>query len=91
MGLSFHTEFYDRWSINFILFRGKYLNKIGGRDDEEIISNYLSRQNGRHGYALGSAVVCHFSFNYQKEYLYSTDILDKYDQLSKKYLDVKSN
>ena len=83
----FHTEFYGRWSINFILFRGKFINKMPRTgDDEESISNHVSRQYGRHGYALGSAVVCHFSFNFQKEYLYTTDILDRYDKLSKDYL-----
>ena len=81
----FHYDFYGRWSINFILFKGKIVNKIALEDDEEWISNYLSRSYRRHGYALGSAVVSHFSYNFQKEYLYTTNILDKYDQLSKEY------
>jgi hypothetical protein len=82
----FHSEFYGRWSINFILSKGRFLNRIIEGDDEEWISNHVMRRYGRHGYALGSAVVCHFSYNYQKEYLYSTNILEKYDNLSKIYL-----
>lgn len=82
----FHSEAYGRWSINFILFRGKIINKMPRTgDDEEMISNHLSSMHRRHGYALGSAVVCHFSYNFQKEYLYTTNILDRYDELSKSY------
>ena len=40
----------------------------------------------KHSIALGAAIVAHFSFWSQYQYLVKTDILDKYDRLSVKYL-----
>jgi hypothetical protein len=81
----FHSVEYSRWSINFILFKGKYVNKIEGFDDEEAISNHISRKYGKHGYALGSAIVSHFSYFPQISYLLTTNLLEKYSSLSKVY------
>ena len=69
------------------MFRGGIVNKISPTiDEEDRISNHLMKKHVRNGYALGSAVVCNFSYNYQKEYLWTANIIDKYDNLSNVYL-----
>ena len=87
----FHSEKYYRWSINFVLMRGKYVNKISKnypkkRDDELLISQVLPELHKRNCYALGSAVVSHFSYYIQYNYMKNTNLLQRYDDLSKKYL-----
>ena len=84
----FHCVNYSSWSISFILLRSKYAKKICGADDEVSMSISLPMERGRHGYALGSAVVSHFSNRFQEKYLHSTNILDKYDQLSRDYFSI---
>ena len=87
---------YEAWRINFILFRGNVVNKMNNKyeqieSDEEIITEYLTRDIKKHCFAVRSAVVSHFAYsqdgNY--EYLSKTNILSKYDKLSKDYLKSK--
>ena len=81
----FHKFNYSRWSINFILFRGKYINKIHLSklgSDEHIISIEIPKEHNKHAYALGSAIVSHFSYMKQYVYLSKTDILNKYKLIS---------
>ena len=89
----FHQMGYERWSINFVLMRGKYANKMkimlpNFDDDEVAISLEIPKKYGKHCYALGSAIVVHFSYFTQASYLNKTDLLKRYDNLSKKYLNI---
>ena len=91
----FNSYNYDRWRINFILFRGSILNKIetlypNDASDEEIITQVLPKDMNRHNYVLGSALAAHFSYSgYQVHYLKKTNIVKKYDKLSFDYLKFK--
>ena len=85
----FHSSEYTRWSINFVLMRGKYVNRMHKwfphlNDDELTISQEIPKLIKRHAYALGSALVVHFSYGVQINYLDKTNILNKYENLSKK-------
>jgi hypothetical protein len=85
---------YARWRINFILFRGSFVNKIETlykkHSSEEIITQLLPRDMKRHSYVLGSAIAAHFSYSgYQVQYLKKTNIVKKYDKLSFDYLKIK--
>ncbi len=82
----FHKYSYSRWSINFILFKGKYAKYVYCKDfshlsDEQIISIKIPIKLKKHAYALRSALVSHFSYRNQYKYLSKTDILKKYDIL----------
>ena len=82
----FHYNDFIRWSINFILLRGKYVNKIKewvpyNTDDEVIISSEIPKLLNKHCYALGSAIVAHFSYYPQNEYLLNTTLLNRYKKL----------
>jgi hypothetical protein len=82
----FHKYNYSRWSINFILFKGKYAKYVFCKDfshlaDEQIISIKIPMKLKKHAYALGSALVSHFSYQNQYKYLSKTDILKRYDIL----------
>jgi hypothetical protein len=73
------------------LTRGKYVNKIRQLhpnldDDEVLISEVMPRDNKKHAYALGKAVVAHFSYYTQREYLEKTNLLSKYKNLAEIYL-----
>jgi hypothetical protein len=76
----FHSSEYTRWSINFILFKGKYVKNLNSMlgSDEHVISIEIPKQHNKHAYALGSALVSHFSFMKQYDYLSKTVILNKY-------------
>ena len=79
-----------RWRINFILFTGRHLNKIGSlypkmHSDEEIITVNLTNLNEKINFALGSAVVAHFSYSENIKYMEKTNIIKKYDKLSFDY------
>ena len=87
----FHSANYSRWSINFFLTRGKYVNKIRQwfpdfDDDEKLISETIPRNKKKHVYALGKAVVAHFSYSPQRDYLEGTNLLAKYKDLADFYL-----
>ena len=87
----FHSSFYTRWSINFVLMRGKYVNKVIDwlpviLDDEVAISHKIPELLKRHAYALGSALVVHFSYQNQYNYMKNTTLLDRYENFSKKYV-----
>jgi hypothetical protein len=83
----FHQMGYNRWSINFVLMRGKYANKMkimfpSIDDDEVVLSKELPNRYGQHCFSLGSAIVVHFSYFKQFEYLIQTNLLKRYDDLS---------
>ena len=81
----FHSLSYTRWSINFILFKGKYVKDLKSKpgSDEHSISVEIPKEHNKHAYALGSALVSHFSYYDQYDYLSKTDILNKYAIISK--------
>ena len=87
----FHATNYLRWNINFILFKSNYANKIHydahHHDDEERISVELPRDKKIHCYALGKALVAHFAFYTQRDFLIeNTNLLERYQNLSVLYL-----
>jgi len=87
----FNTVNYDRWSVNFIVFWGRYLNTLNSsfpeiQSDEKVLTTFLPKLMKKHSMALGSAVVSHFSYWSQFKYLIKTNILQKYDNLSRTYL-----
>ncbi len=87
----FNTIDYTRWSINFILSWGKNFNKINTVSnykisDEVILGMNIPKKMKKHSVALGSAVVSHFSYFPQANYLSKTDLLEKYHHLSIYYL-----
>jgi hypothetical protein len=87
----FHSSIYTRWSINFVLMRGKYVNRMKEwfphmDDDEYHISQEIPKAVKRHCYSLGAAVVVHFSYFPQFHYLNNTNLLERYEKLSRKYL-----
>ena len=84
----FHQSGYDRWSINFVLMRGIYANKMQSMfpeldDDEVAISRDIPQKLDKHCFSLGSAIVVHFSYRRQDDYIRQTNLLSKYDDLSK--------
>jgi hypothetical protein len=87
----FHHMGYERWSINFVLMRGIYANKMKKMlpdmdDDEVAISQEMPKMFGKHCFALGSAIVVHFSYKRQANLLKKTNLLQRYDNFSKFYL-----
>jgi hypothetical protein len=89
---NFNAHNHFRWRINFILFRGSLVNKMNSmypnvNTDEEVLTVSIPKKYNKHLFALGTAVVAHFSYsNGQVEYLSKTDILNKYAKLSLDYL-----
>ena len=84
---------YERWSINFVLTRGLYVNKIpklypNEIEDEVVISKNIPEKYQRHSIALGSAIVVHFSYFVQLKYLENTTLLSRYERFSKSYLNL---
>ena len=84
----FHSSDYSRWSINFVLMRGKYVNRMNRwfpleDNDELTISSKIPKALKKHVYSLGSAVVVHFSYGVQIDYIINTNLLDRYDKLSR--------
>ena len=85
----FHHNGYIRWSVNFFVSRGLYVNQLGDSAfDELLISTKIPERLGKHCYAIGNAVVVHFSYSPQKNYLESTNFLSRYEIVSKKYLNI---
>ena len=89
----FHQMGYERWSINFVLMRGVIVNKMKkmfpNMDDDEIaISQEMPKILSKHCLSFGSAIVVHFSYYPQIEFLQKTNFLERYDNLSKLYLEI---
>jgi hypothetical protein len=88
----FHQGGYERWSINFILFKGKYVNQLKSRfpsiEDEVAISREIPKIYDRHSYSSGSALVVHFSYFSQNDYLKNTMLLQKYYEFSTEFLKI---
>ena len=90
----FNTVEYHRWSVNFIVIWGKHLNKLNSThskvsSDEVTLTAVIPKELKKHSIALGSALVSHFSYWSQFQYLSKTDIIEKYDTLSFKYLKIR--
>ena len=88
----FHQGGYGRWSINFVLFKGKYVHQLKrlfpNMEDEVAISHEIPKKYDRHSYSLGSALAVHFSYFIQYGYLKSTRLLQRYDEFSKEFLKI---
>ena len=89
----FHSVEYHRWSLNFVVVWGRNLNRIHKykpkvESDEIVLTHLIPKMKKKHSIALGSAVVCHFSYFPQFEYLSKTNILEKYNNLSFSYLKI---
>ena len=80
-----------RFSINTICFSGEDMKSINGNipiwDDEEYISSILPVLIKRYNAICGKALVSHFSFWPQLEFMQKTNMLELYDQLSNKELE----
>lgn len=92
---NFHYDEYSRYSINFVLSMGKYLNKlddtnfpdVGQSDDELKLSSVIPKMLNKPSYSLGSALVCHFAYFTQRSTLDSKkEFLDTYKDISNIYL-----
>jgi hypothetical protein len=80
---------YERVSINSLAWFGKDIKDIVfEKDEEDFVSCKAPAIVGRPNMLYGRTMAVHFSFHMQREYLDSTNLLDKYIQLSKK---VKKN
>ena len=91
----YHSNGYSRWSINFVLMRGKYVNKMKEWIpemiyDEVSISQDIPKLLKKHVYALGSAIVVHYSYLPQAHYLLNSNLLYRYEKLSENYLNIKN-
>ena len=89
----FHLMGYERWSINFVLMRGIYANKMkkmfpNWDNDEVAISQEMPKSFDQHCYSLGQAIVVHFSYGPQSKFLQKTTLLKRYDDFSKVYLKI---
>jgi hypothetical protein len=87
----FHQMGYERWSINFVLMRGIYANKMKKMfpdmdDDEVAISREMPKVFGKHCLSLGPAIVVHFSYGPQSEFIQKTNFLQRYNNFSEIYL-----
>jgi hypothetical protein len=62
----FHHVQYHRYSINFFLSQGKYVNKISkdylNTEDELTISSLIPMKTNIHTFSLGKSLVCHYSY-----------------------------
>lgn len=76
---------YERLSINFIAVWGRDIHAAMPipRDDEQHLTQDVSRRLGRHVVVDGKALVAHYSFGAQKEGLDLTDVLERYRSLAK--------
>lgn len=71
----------SRMSINCIAWLGEEFAKFGGKvgpDEEEWLSVVRPTQIGGHNLIFGDAIVSHFAFYTQREYLDRTDLLELY-------------
>jgi hypothetical protein len=76
---------YERFSINCFAFFGRDFITFGGNVDpnEECwLTIDKPRAIGRPNLVCGNSIVSHYAFYTQRPYLDTTDILDKYRQLS---------
>jgi len=74
----------NRLSINAILWFGRDLKAIGGivpGDDEDFLSVLYPAKIGRSNCVNGDAVVSHFAFFTQREYLDRQHILERYGEI----------
>ena len=85
----FHFENdFKRYSINFILTMGKYINnlsKYGKIEDELLISSIIPKNTNKHTFAVGKTLVCHFAYFTQRDELSKTNILKRYEDVSRIY------
>ena len=73
--------YFERYSINCFSFFGSDFSSFGGRvgqDEEQWLSVEYPREKGRMNVICGNAVVAHFAFHTQREYLDRTDLLHRY-------------
>ena len=76
---------YERVSINCISWLGSTFKEFDGEvgiDEEQWLSVEKPRQLLKPNVILGNAVVAHYAFYTQREYLNTTDILQKYSDMA---------
>lgn len=74
-----------RFSINTICFTGEDMSSIGGEinpEEEQYISSTLPHILNRYNSICGNALVSHFSFGPQLQFLKQTNLLDTYNRLA---------
>ena len=74
---------YNRWSINFFLFKGDEVRDVGPGDDEHQISITIPKKYRRHTLVVGSAIVVHFAYRPQRSSgLKDNDFIPEYRDLA---------
>jgi hypothetical protein len=81
----FNALAYNRWSINFILFKGHEVQDVGPGDDEHQISIVIPQKYKKHCLVDGKALVVHFGYIPQRhDGLRDNDFISEYRNLSLK-------
>ena len=78
---------YERCSINVISWLGSEFNKFNGivdADEENWLSCIKPSQISKPNIIFGDSLFSHYAFFTQRNYIDSTDILEKYKEISKK-------
>ena len=74
---------YNRWSINFFLFKGDEVGDVGPGDDEHQISIVIPKKYKRHSLVVGTALVVHFGYIPQRNSgLKDSDFIPEYRDLA---------
>lgn len=74
----------NRFSINCISWFGEDFKKFNGKvfgDEEEYLTVIKPQELGKTNLIIGNAIISHFAFYTQREYLDKTDILSKYEEI----------
>lgn len=76
---------YNRWSINFFLFKGNDVQDVGPGDDEHQISIVIPKKLKKHTLVVGTALVVHFGYRSQRHSgLKDNDFVPAYLKLAQK-------
>eukprot|EP00607_Mallomonas_marina_P002522 CAMPEP_0182433908 /NCGR_PEP_ID=MMETSP1167-20130531/66334_1 /TAXON_ID=2988 /ORGANISM="Mallomonas Sp, Strain CCMP3275" /LENGTH=209 /DNA_ID=CAMNT_0024623155 /DNA_START=482 /DNA_END=1107 /DNA_ORIENTATION=+ len=78
---------YYRWSINYFMFEEKDMAKFKvlkcGSNDELYLSMFLPHDMGKHSAVCGGALVVHFAYTPQRQFLeQNTSMIRRFQELS---------
>jgi hypothetical protein len=85
---NWELNIYERFSINCFTFFGRDFAQFGGvvnPNEECWLTIDKPRELGRPNLICGDAIVSHFAYYTQREYLEKTDLLQRYKELSIQY------
>ncbi|KAJ3290720.1 hypothetical protein HDU79_002982 [Rhizoclosmatium sp. JEL0117] len=79
-----HSSGYQRWSIHMFAFWGKDVMGLDiAGDDEQYLTVTYPEKVERHSGAVGNGLIAHLGYFTQEAVRTHTDVLDKYDALSR--------